>query len=105
MIAQQLRDGNITTVRDWLVENVKGIGFKEASHFLRNTGSKDVAILDRHILSLMIEHKIIEKPKTLTPKSYLLIEKKFIKLANRLEITPAKLDLLMWYLKTGEVLK
>src|SRR3989344_4498639 len=39
--------------RDFLVENVKGIGLKESSHFLRHTGSKNIAILDRHILSLM----------------------------------------------------
>ena len=25
-------------LRDWLVKNVKGLGYKEASHFLRNTG-------------------------------------------------------------------
>ncbi len=37
--------------RDWLVENIKGLGYKEASHFLRNIGfGKDIAILDRHIL-------------------------------------------------------
>jgi len=25
-------------LREWLVENVKGLGYKEASHFLRNIG-------------------------------------------------------------------
>jgi len=92
--------------RDWLADNIKGLGMKEASHFLRNTGSKDIAILDRHILSLMDNHNLIDQiPTSLTKKHYLLIESKFIKLANKLQISPAKLDLLMWYLKTKEVAK
>ena len=38
-------------MRNWLVKNVKGIGYKEASHFLRNIGlGKNLAILDTHIL-------------------------------------------------------
>src|SRR6266566_2047800 len=38
-------------LREWLVENVKGLGYKEASHFLRNIGlGEGFAILDRHIL-------------------------------------------------------
>ena len=36
--------------REWLVKNIKGYGYKEASHFLRNVGITDFAILDRHIL-------------------------------------------------------
>ena len=41
---------SIKLERDYLVKNIKGIGLKEASHFLRNIGYKDLAILDRHIL-------------------------------------------------------
>src|SRR5256886_11375643 len=38
-------------LREWLVKNVKGLGYKEASHFLRNIGlGEGFAILDRHIL-------------------------------------------------------
>ena len=38
-------------LREWMVENVKGLGYKEASHFLRNVGlGEEFAILDRHIL-------------------------------------------------------
>ncbi len=91
--------------RDWLVKNIKGLGYKEASHFLRNTGSQKVSILDRHILNVMADHNLIQRPKTLTPKSYLEIEKIFNDLAENLEMSPAKLDLFMWYLKTGEILK
>ncbi len=104
-IKEILKGKSEIEAREWLVNNVKGLGYKEASHFLRNTGSENIAILDRHILSLMKEHNIIEKPKTLTKKSYLEIEEKFNKLASEIKMTPAKLDLCMWYLKTGRVLK
>jgi len=91
--------------RNWLVKNIKGIGYKEASHFLRNTGSTTLAILDRHIIRSLSEKNLIEIPKTLTPKKYLLIEKDFQGLAKSLNYTPAKLDLILWYQKTGEVAK
>lgn len=91
--------------RNFLVKNIKGLGMKEASHFIRNTGGKSLAILDRHILSLLAEHEIIKKPKALREKEYLEIEKKFSEMASTLRISPAKLDLFLWYMKTGEVLK
>jgi len=92
--------------RDWLAENIKGIGYKEASHFLRNVGYKNIAILDRHILNLMVEHGFLrQKPKSLTKKIYHQIERKFEVLAKEYNMSPAKLDMYMWYLKTGEVLK
>ncbi|RMF55108.1 N-glycosylase/DNA lyase [Candidatus Woesearchaeota archaeon] len=92
--------------REWLVKNIKGLGYKEASHFLRNVGYKNFAILDRHIISLMRENGVIkESPKNLSKKKYLELEKKFNKLAAQLNMSPAELDLYMWYMKTGEVLK
>ncbi|MFQ6020600.1 MAG: N-glycosylase, partial [Candidatus Aenigmatarchaeota archaeon] len=45
--------------RDWLVKNVKGFGMKESSHFLRNIGFRNVAILIKIILPLYIN---IQKP-------------------------------------------
>jgi len=92
--------------REWLVKNIKGLGYKEASHFLRNIGYFELAILDRHILNLMKEDGIInEKPKSFTKKRYLGIEEKFRQLASKLGMGPAELDLYMWYMKTGFVLK
>jgi N-glycosylase/DNA lyase len=92
--------------RDWLVKNIKGMGLKESSHFLRNVGYKNIAILDRHILDLMKKYDIIdEKPKILNKNKYFKIEQKFKKIAERLNISPAELDLYMWFMKTGEVLK
>jgi N-glycosylase/DNA lyase len=92
--------------RRWLVTNVKGIGWKESSHFLRNVGYLDYAILDRHILNLMLENKLIkERPNSLNEKNYLAIEKKLEKFARRLKMSQAELDLYMWFMKTNKVLK
>ena len=105
-IKDKLAEMNEIEAREWLVENIKGLGYKEASHFLRNVGYKNLAILDRHILNLMAENKLIkEKPKSLTKNNYLEIEEKFNNLAKKLDMSHAELDLYMWYMKTGEVLK
>ncbi len=105
IIENIIKDNGLLKAREWLAENIKGLGYKEASHFLRNTGHESLAILDRHILNLMHEHGLIVRPKTLTKSSYLEIEQKFNSLAKSLNMSPSKLDLHMWYLKTGEVLK
>ena len=93
-------------LREWLVKNIKGYGYKEASHFLRNIGYKNLAILDRHIINLMREHNIIkEVPKTLTKNKYLEIEKELNKVAEKTDLSMAELDFYMWYQKTGKILK
>jgi N-glycosylase/DNA lyase len=91
--------------REWLAANVKGLGFKEASHFLRNIGFKDLAIVDFHIVDLLVKEKLIERPKTMTKKRYLEIEQVLSGLAGRLGMSLAELDLYLWYLETGKVLK
>lgn len=94
--------------RDWLVKEkrIKGLGYKEASHFLRNIGLKGYAILDKHILRSLAELKIIDDPKPPNTRlRYLTIEEKLKNLAHRLEIDFDELDLVLWSLKTGEILK
>lgn len=91
--------------RDWLVKNVKGIGMKEASHFLRNIGFTDYAIIDFHILDLLERHGVIKKPKAPTKKSYLETEEKLRALAKATGLSLAELDLYLWYMETGKVLK
>ena len=91
--------------REWLVKNIKGLGYKESSHFLRNVGYDNYAILDRHILTLLSKEKIITPPKTLTKNKYLEIENKLEKIAKKAKLTQAELDLYLWYIKTGKVLK
>lgn len=86
-------------LRDELVKKIKGIGLKEASHFLRNIGiSKNLVIVDRHILRCAFKYKIIKKiPKTITKKIYLRIENKILKFAKKIDILPNHLDFLFWY--------
>ncbi len=94
--------------RDWLVKEkrIKGLGYKEASHFLRNIGLKGYAILDKHILRSLAELKIISDPKPPNTRlKYLTIEKEVKKLAVCLKIDFDELDLVLWSLKTGEILK
>ena len=91
--------------REWLVKNVRGIGYKEASHFMRNVGYLDFAILDRHILRIMSNYGLIEMPKSLSRKRYLKIEEIFKGVAERVKMKPGELDLYLWYMRTGKVLK
>lgn len=63
---------NSQEARDFIVKNIKGLGYKEASHFMRNVGYHDIAIIDRHILRFLFQQKLInEIPKTITKKSIL----------------------------------
>ncbi len=55
--------GDGKSAREWLVKNIKGFGYKEASHFLRNIGFTDVAIIDFHIIDLLARNRLIKKPK------------------------------------------
>jgi len=91
--------------REWLVKNIKGLGFKESSHFLRNIGFFDYAIIDFHIIDILVGNKIIKRPKTLNKKNYLAIEKKLQVLGNKSKLTLGELDLYLWYLETGTIYK
>lgn len=93
--------------REWLVENVKGLGYKEASHFLRNIGfGRDLAILDVHVLKTLKKFEVIKEiPKTLTKKKYLEAESKMKIFSKRVGIPMDELDLLLWSEETGEIFK
>ena len=93
--------------RVWLVKSVKGLGWKEASHYLRNVGYFDLAIIDRHIMRNMNEHGLIEEDgsKGLTKKKYMKYEEILRKVSKRLDMPLGELDLYLWYRKTGKILK
>ncbi len=97
--------GNPFLMREWLVKNVKGIGYKEASHFLRNIGYFDLAILDYHILDILEKHGIIKRPRSMSRKKYLEIEGILASIAEKTGLKPGVLDLYLWYMETGKVLK
>lgn len=92
-------------LREWIAKNIKGLGYKEASHFLRNIGYENFAIIDFHIIELLVTHKLIEKPKTLTKNKYLEIENLLKDIAEKSGLNLAELDLYLWYMETGKVLK
>jgi N-glycosylase/DNA lyase len=92
-------------IRDFIVDNFNGIGMKESSHFLRNIGKFDYAIIDFHIIDLLVKEGITERPKTLTKKRYLEIENDLRKIANHFNMSLGELDLYLWYIETGSVLK
>lgn len=98
---------SVNEKRDYLVSEIKGIGYKEASHFLRNIGfGGEIAILDRHILKNLIANGIIkEMPTGLGRKRYLNIEEKMLKFSKKIEIPMAHLDFVMWYKEAGEIFK
>ncbi|MBM4168728.1 MAG: DNA lyase [Ignavibacteria bacterium] len=93
--------------REFLVREFTGLGFKEATHFLRNIGrSENLAILDRHILHSLETIAVIDvTPPTLPKKRYLEIEAVFQEFAERIEIPMTHLDLLFWSMQTGQILK
>ncbi len=88
--------------REFLVHSIKGLGYKEASHFLRNVGYTDVAIIDRHIIRFLATYGFIQgMPKTITKKLYFELEE----LLKKFGIPLNRLDLMIWYHMTGVVLK
>jgi len=99
----QFHDRN--KIREWMVQNIKGLGYKESSHFLRNIGLDDYAIIDFHIIDILSNHGIITRPKTLTKNKYLEIEKQLKQIAKKTNLTLAELDLYLWYMETGKILK
>lgn len=94
--------------RDWLAQTkqIKGLGYKEASHFLRNVGFRGYAILDKHILNCLAELGIIDEPKPpANRRQYLATEAILKRFADQIEIDFDELDLVLWSIKTGEILK
>ena len=94
-------------IREWLVKNIKGLGYKEASHFLRNIGlGEKIAILDRHILrNLHLLGVIEEIPDSLSRSKYLQIEERMAEFSRQVNIPLSHLDLLLWYKETGQIFK
>lgn len=106
-IKEKINTSDIKKTRTWLVKNIKGLGYKEASHFLRNIGwGKNLAILDIHILRNMLKFNIIKEiPKTISKKQYLQLEKKLERFSKRSGIPVGELDLLFWSMETGGIFK
>ena len=99
---------NPAALREFFANNdgIKGLSYKEASHFLRNIGFKGYAILDKHILSSMIEFNAADNIKIPLPaKHYPEIEQKLRLFSNEIGIPMDELDLLLWSRRNGKILK
>jgi len=94
--------------RDWLAreKRIKGLGYKEASHFLRNIGLMGHAILDKHVLRCLADLEVVESSRPPSTRArYLEIEERLKGVARDVGIDFDELDLVLWSMKTGEVLK
>jgi N-glycosylase/DNA lyase len=94
--------------RDWLAQEkqIKGLGYKESSHFLRNIGVKGHAILDKHVMRCLAEVGVIDSSRPpATRAKYLDVEQQLQRFAREIHIDFDELDLVLWSMKTGEILK
>jgi N-glycosylase/DNA lyase len=104
-IERNFRKMDRNGLRHWLHDNIKGLGWKESSHFLRNMGFRDFGILDTHVVSFMHRHGLVKSiPKTLSSKkTYFELEEKLKGISKKLNISMAELDCYMFYLDAGKI--
>ncbi len=90
--------------RDKLIETYMGIGMKEASHFLRNIGYFQYPILDKHIQRFLSSY-YGKEIKIKNRKDYEREEILFLDISKKYDLEPGIMDLVVWYLMTGKILK
>jgi N-glycosylase/DNA lyase len=104
-ILEVVKDPSLESIhkRDLLVKHIKGLGMKASSHFLRNMGDPQLAIIDTHIIKFLDKlhysktHDIFRKyPDNITKTVYIEMEKDFQKEASRHKLTTAELDAIIW---------
>jgi N-glycosylase/DNA lyase len=73
-------------IRAFVVREIKGVGLKAASHFLRNLGIEDLAIVDTHIIKFLeLEQRSF---------NYFKIEDEIRDRASKLNVSVAVFELL-----------
>jgi N-glycosylase/DNA lyase len=88
--------------REWLMENINGLGQKESAHFMRNIGFKGLPIIDIHIQNFLKKVGKYKEEGSLTKKRYMNLEEKFLELSKELKIPPEELDIAIWLYQSGE---
>lgn len=106
-IKRHLSGKETLAARQWIVNNVKGIGYKEAGHFMRNIGlGKDIIILDTHVLNNLKHFRVIKEiPASMGRKLYFHIEDKMRQFSREINIPLDALDILFWSRRTGFIFK
>jgi N-glycosylase/DNA lyase len=100
---KKMLKSNPATFREWLVENIRGLGMKESAHFMRNIGFKGLGIIDVHVQNFLRKvGKYDKEPGSLTKKQYIELEKRFLELAEELKIPSEELDIAIWMYQSGE---
>ena len=106
-LRDKIRPDDIDSTRDWLVDNLSGVGYKAASHFLRNIGYGDnVAIVSKHIIVKLNELGVVDSAEP--PKNraeYLRLERKLREFSKDIGVPLKELDLVLWSMETGEVFR
>ncbi len=93
-------------LREWLLRNVRGLGWKEASHFLRNIGYQESGdSRPTHPEKSEASRSDQIHPENVDAKRYIAIERAFLKFSGAIGIPMDELDLLFWSRETGEILK
>lgn len=85
-------------VRLRLIKNVKGIGNKIASHWLRNIGFQ-LPIIDIHVRRVLSCAGLIEDKYDkyqISDSEYWYLEKKVIEISSQIGMDVAKLDFILW---------
>lgn len=106
-LSNRIKPDDLESTRAWLVENLAGVSWKGASHFLRNIGYGDeFAIVSGYIARTLFELGLRDSadPPT-TEQEYLEAENSVQDLSEELGIGIQELDLLLWAMQTGEVFK
>lgn len=106
-LKEKLDFSDLDKTREWLVDNIKGLGWKGASHFLRNIGHGDgIAIISSHIINQMNELEVVDSADAPSSKEdYLEMEERLKQFSQEIGIDIKALDLVLWSMKTGEVFK
>jgi N-glycosylase/DNA lyase len=86
------------TLRQYFVENVPGLGPKQASMFLRNVGrGRELAILDAHVMRFMLLLQLTEERRALTTlRQYSTVERDMLRYAETRAVAADALDLAIW---------
>jgi N-glycosylase/DNA lyase len=106
-IKEKLNLEDLEKTREWLVDNIKGLSWKGASHFLRNIGyGDDFAIVSSYISKTLFKLELIEEAEIPKNKEKYLEQEEIVKnLADEVGIDIKALDLVLWSIQTGEVFK
>ncbi|WP_061992283.1 N-glycosylase/DNA lyase [Sulfolobus acidocaldarius] len=100
---KEIADKDQMQAREFIATHIYSIGYKEASHFLRNVGYLDLAIIDRHILRFINNLGIPIKLKS--KREYLLAESLLRSIANNLNVQVGLLDLFIFFKQTNTIVK